>query len=415
MTSPDISSLLVARYSVTIAPPYTFAEGVEIIATEESIGIESIAFSRTMRIFPGITGVSAAIRERHSARVLQMQQTSEQAGVVDIGFPAENLDQEFGIVPIILSTLMGDLFGLEAVAAIRLLEVTWPEALLARFPGPKYGSDGVHNTLNKRGPLLGVIIKPNIGLTPRETGDLVYLLAMAGVDFIKDDELLVSTRECPLRERVCYSTDALTRAAAAGRNTIHAINVSVDPGALLDAARQAVDAGARCLMLNVFVAGFAALKMLAEDPSINVPVHTHRCMHDIFTSRTDYGVRPSVFAQLARLCGADFYHVGTPVGRSSDARAEMLASAAALTAPSQHHRATLPVSSRASVLSIKETYDMFERGPLMVLACGSVYRPPFGLEENIRALRDALDGAVAGVVKETPATRRAVEYLSQWE
>jgi ribulose-bisphosphate carboxylase large chain len=37
-------------------------------------------------------------------------------------------------------------------------------------------------------PLIGTIIKPNVGLSAEETGELVGKLCAAGVDFIKDDE-----------------------------------------------------------------------------------------------------------------------------------------------------------------------------------------------------------------------------------
>ncbi len=41
-------------------------------------------------------------------------------------------------------------------------------------------------------PLIGTIIKPSIGLTPEQTAEMVKTLAGAGIDFIKDDELLSS-------------------------------------------------------------------------------------------------------------------------------------------------------------------------------------------------------------------------------
>ncbi len=39
-------------------------------------------------------------------------------------------------------------------------------------------------------PLIGTIIKPSVGLSPEETAALVRTLVEAGIDFIKDDELM---------------------------------------------------------------------------------------------------------------------------------------------------------------------------------------------------------------------------------
>jgi len=38
--------------------------------------------------------------------------------------------------------------------------------------------------------VIGTIIKPSIGLTPAQTAELVDSLCAAGIDFIKDDELI---------------------------------------------------------------------------------------------------------------------------------------------------------------------------------------------------------------------------------
>ena len=51
-------------------------------------------------------------------------------------------------------------------------------------------------------PLIGTIIKPSIGLTPQQTAALVKTLAEAGIDFIKDDELMANPPHSPFDERV---------------------------------------------------------------------------------------------------------------------------------------------------------------------------------------------------------------------
>ena len=50
--------------------------------------------------------------------------------------------------------------------------------------------------------MIGTIIKPNVGLSPAETAELVATLCDAGIDFIKDDELQSDGPYCPFDERV---------------------------------------------------------------------------------------------------------------------------------------------------------------------------------------------------------------------
>jgi len=53
-----------------------------------------------------------------------------------------------------------------------------------------------------KGPLIGTIIKPSVGLTPAKTAAQVKPLSDAGTDFIKDDELMGNSPQSPFDERV---------------------------------------------------------------------------------------------------------------------------------------------------------------------------------------------------------------------
>ena len=52
------------------------------------------------------------------------------------------------------------------------------------------------------GPLIGSIIKPNVGLSAAETADLVRRLCETGLDFIKDDEISADPDYAPLAQRI---------------------------------------------------------------------------------------------------------------------------------------------------------------------------------------------------------------------
>ena len=67
--------------------------------------------------------------------------------------------------------------------------VDLPANFAEQHPGPKFGADGTRRIMkDHRGPLIGTIIKPSIGLDSSGAAALVGALVKAGTDFIKDDE-----------------------------------------------------------------------------------------------------------------------------------------------------------------------------------------------------------------------------------
>ena len=77
------------------------------------------------------------------------------------------------------------------------------------------------------GPLIGTIIKPSVGLSPADTAALVDTLCGAGIDFIKDDELMGDPPHAPLAERVKAVMPVVQRhAERSGRKAMVAFNIS---------------------------------------------------------------------------------------------------------------------------------------------------------------------------------------------
>ena len=59
------------------------------------------------------------------------------------------------------------------------------------FKGPRYGINGIREKLGiKERPLLMSIFKPCLGLSPAELGSMFCTQAEAGMDIVKDDEVL---------------------------------------------------------------------------------------------------------------------------------------------------------------------------------------------------------------------------------
>ena len=131
--------------------------------------------------------------------------------VAFIAYPIELF--EAGSIPNILSSVVGNVFGFKAVAALRLLDMRIPEALVASFPGPAFGIAGIRHKLGVQGrALTGSTIKPKLGLSPTEHAERAYETLRGGIDTIKDDENLNSQPWSSFDERVARTLDLVRRA-----------------------------------------------------------------------------------------------------------------------------------------------------------------------------------------------------------
>jgi ribulose-bisphosphate carboxylase large chain len=221
-------------------------------------------------------------------------------GRVQLEFPAATND----VALLVSSLFAGEWADSAAFERCRLVEVEWPEGFL---PGPAF--DAPDTTL------VGAIVKPSLGLSSSEFADVVAQLAAAGVDLVKDDELLGDPEWCPLEERV---------RAAAPLGVRYAANVTGPVETLLARAARVVELGAGALMLNAFAQGLDALRAL-RTADFGVPIFAHRVGVALWARGSHFGVAPHVIAELTRLCGADYVQVGSFSGTVYDTPADVRA------------------------------------------------------------------------------------------
>ncbi len=301
----DPDSNVICSYYVSPKNGVSLKSAAISIAAEETIGTWTKVTTMTKRV------LKLAGKVFHIERV-------DGGGIVKIAFPLDLFDIDAGI-PNLLSIIAGNLFGLSAIKGVKLLDVQLPKEYVKVFKGPKFGIEGVRKIIgtdkNPR-PHLGTIIKPKVGLGPKETAKVAYEAAIGGVDFIKDDETLTSQKFNTIEERVSNVMEALDRVKEeTGRTVLYAVNVTADLDRLWKNVELALDNGANCIMIDVLCTGFSALRKLAEDPSIKVPIHVHRCMHAAMTRNPEHGIHMLVLAKLVRLAGGDQLHTGTAKGK----------------------------------------------------------------------------------------------------
>jgi ribulose-bisphosphate carboxylase large chain len=306
---------------------------------------------------------------------------------------------EPGNIPQYLSVIAGNLFGLGKLEAVRLLDIEIPRGLDGT--GPKFGIEGVRKlagTETTRRPHVGTIIKPKVGLTPKDTAEVAYEAAIGGVDLIKDDETLTDQKFCPLIVRLEMVMEALERAKEeTGREVLYALNITTGGDRILEVASNAVKAGANMLMVDVLTAGFSAVQCLASDPSINVPIHVHRTMHGALTRNPVHGIAMRPIAKLVRVCGGDQLHTGTVSGKMGGKAAEILGDNATLTRPAGDLLPVFPVAS-GGLHPGKVHAEITTLGNEIVLqAGGGIHGHPDGTAAGACAMRQAVDAAFLGV------------------
>ncbi len=124
---------------------------------------EAIATEQSTRVCTGIYTLDRTIFDHLGARIASIE-----GDLVTAKFPAEDFSIEVGLVPQVLSIIARNLFGLGPLKGVKLEDATLSKSVLEQFNGPKFGATGLRETPNRPDkPLMGTIVKPKIGLSPR--------------------------------------------------------------------------------------------------------------------------------------------------------------------------------------------------------------------------------------------------------
>jgi ribulose-bisphosphate carboxylase large chain len=279
--------------------------------------------------------------ERARARVLDVE-----GARVTIDFPA--LDAETSAEQLLAACVAGEWADRGDVESCRLVEVEWPEGL----PGPAFSASP--------GVSVGAIVKPALGLSPEEAAAVAAELAAGGAVLVKDDEL---QRSSPERVHAIN--------AAIPEHVLYAANVT---GADVDAI---VDAGARALMVNAFLAGLGSISRLRE---YELPIFVHRVGSAFLRRGGSVSVSARVLAELTRLLGADYVQVGSFSPRTFDTGDEVREQIAAA------RPATAVIGGGVGAENAAEQLERAgTRDGVMLLLGSAAYAHPAGVRAGVAA------------------------------
>jgi len=225
---------------------------------------------------------------------------------------------EEGSIANLTSSIIGNVFGFKALAALRLEDMRIPKHYVKTFQGPPHGIVMEREYLDKFGrPLLGATVKPKLGLSAKNYGRVVYEALRGGLDFTKDDENINSQPFMRWRDRYLYSMEGVTRAAAtSGEVKGHYMNVTAATMEdMYERAEFAKELGSVIIMMDLTV-GWTAMQSMSKWARRNgVILHLHRAGHGTYTRQKNHGVSFRVIAKWCRLLGVDHIHAGTVVGK----------------------------------------------------------------------------------------------------
>jgi len=239
-----------------------------------------------------------AMRE-HLGEVVHVRALRDGRGQATIRFPRINVEGDIG-------TLLTMIFGKYSMAgAAKVVDVRLPEDYGTR---PASGIAGIRAAcaVDER-PLVMAIFKPALGLTASDHAKTLLEVAMAGLDVIKDDEILGDLDSAPTLERWSACRAVLEEVRhETGRAPLYAVNVTGRADQVLSRARALVDAGANALLFNVLSHGFSLLETLARDPDIRVPIFAHPALAGALCGAPDHGFDYAVvLGTLLSRAGAD--------------------------------------------------------------------------------------------------------------
>ena len=377
-------------------------EGVDFI---DHLGqINRLALEGSTSSWVEVEEDSVEVRERLSSKVLNYLEIPAEKGtkkaIVQLGFPIAAWEENVN-VPMLLLSIMGNISAFPT--RMRMLDLYIPRSVADKFDGPKFGIEGVRDILGVHDrPLVLQIIKPKMGMTPEQTAAQVYQTALGGADLCKDDEMCTELANCPFEKRLEAVLKALEKAEReTGEKTLYMVSVTDDVSRLREKCRLAVKMGATGLLL-AYSAGLSALRMIADDLEINVPILLH-VSHMLQLLPTMSFV---VLAKLCRLCGADM--MLTPSIWSSIPVAspeESLRVSQTLQARFYNIKRTWPMPAAgmhpglAKVLVEENGIDM------IVPAGGGILGHPMGYREGAMAWRQAFDAVLSGMSLQEAAKR----------
>ncbi|SMD03722.1 ribulose-bisphosphate carboxylase large subunit family protein [Pedobacter nyackensis] len=391
-----------------IETPLDLEKSAQVLAGEQSSGT-----------FIAVPGETEELKQRFAARVenITVLDTADspaipgvissggkyQRAMIEVSWSVENFGYN---LPVLVSTLQGNLYELTQFTGLKLMDLELPASYAGAFKGPKFGIEGCRKFTGVYDrPLIGTIIKPSIGMTPEQTAALVKTLATAGIDFVKDDELLGSSANSPFDKRVDAVMDVINKHAdQTGKKVMYAFNISDDIDQMQRNYEKVLKSGGTSVMISLNSVGLSGVKKIGDMGEL--AIHGHRNGWGMLNRHPLLGIEFSAYQKLWRLAGVDQIHVNGIQNKFWESDDSVVKSIEACLTPLLGGYSILPVvSSGQWGGQAPETYRRTKTVDLLYMAGGGIMAHPDGPAGGVVALQQAWQAAVDGLSVDEAATK----------
>jgi len=350
----------------------------------------------------------------YRADVLDVLPVDDKHAIARIAFPSQNTEND---IPSLLTAIFGK-FSLAGPARICNIELPEKYGINAQF-----GIEGIRKqTSIYDRPLFMGIFKPALGLKPENYATLLRTVADAGLDLIKDDEIMFNLNSAPTLDRVKACQPIIHEMNDKhGRQLLYAVNLSGRADQLVSNARQLIDAGANALLFNVFAYGFSCLEALSAHPEVNVPIFTHPALAGVLGGSTsgnnDYGIDYNILlGTLMKYAGADAVLYPASYGSLPfDHQIEMQIRDI-LRSADKNRTPAMPVPSAGIHPGIIGTAYQDYGNDVVLNAGSAIFDHPLGAAAGVRAFQDAWELTKSGqpVTLENANSQVLIDALKKW-
>jgi ribulose-bisphosphate carboxylase large chain len=335
-----------------------------------------------------------------------------------VSFPVDNIGANLATLA---ATVAGNLYDLGEATGVKLMSLDLPSDYRRRFETPRQGIFGTRQlagVFNR--PLIGTIIKPNVGLSAETTGALTAELCAAGLDFIKDDEVCADPVVAPIEARIRAVMAAVRRAEdKLGRRVMVAFNITDETDAMRRHAELVGQESGTCVMVSLNWCGLSAVQTLRR--STDLVLHGHRNGFGMMSRHPALGLAAPAYQTLHRLAGIDHMHVHGLGGKFADADDEVAAAARNCLTPLADDDEVMPAfSSGQWAATLPMTHAALQSPDFLFLAGGGIMAHPDGPSAGVTSLLQAWEAVSRGEALEryaegAPELKHALAFFGAHE
>ncbi len=358
---------------------------------------EKICNDQTTGTFTKIPEVSKEAFINFCADIVSVEQRfdgRQYDGEIVISYPIDLSGYDLSAI---FTIACGGVSSIKPIKSLMIEDIYFSPLFIRHFCGPKFGIEGTYSKLGlSSGPVIGGILKPNIGITPHDSAKLVKQLLEADIDFIKDDEKLQSPPYSHVKNRIDSIMPVIDDwQQKSGKKVIYAFNIChSDIGEIERNHDYLIKHGGDAAVINVNQIGICGLDSINKFSEVILHAHTNGLA---FHERSEWGISFRVWQKVWRLLGIDHLQINGIDGKYWQDNDSVIQAYNDMMLPLGETKAALPVfCSGQWGGQVPETYLRTNRSTdLMYLGGGGIHGHPMGAQGGVKAIRQAWDSCLS--------------------